>query len=1043
MHIDGWSIDAFGALHDIEQRGLGDGLTVIYGPNEAGKSTLRHFVLGVLFGFTSGKSALPQYSPNNGGTRSGRLFLESDGEEFVLGRLEKRGSRAGNMTLLGPDGTARSDAELTALLGGLTRSVYDRVFAVGLDELNDLNALTDGDLQDHLLSAGVTGAGRIATQARNRLRARADTLHKARSSSTEVAAIRESLRSIEDQLRLAQQAAQELGERREMLAAKRTRAGELHDAERAASVQVQRADRLLELWPHYLEAVAAGEQLEAMGVEAMPLAPDAAEALATRVAAVDNATADVDRRQSDLDRALDQLKMVETGHHPDLAALHPDVAALQHRLGAWAQQEEEMLRRREELADLHRRFEFELDVIGIDEASELARVGAAVAARDHLRITRSAFDEKSSARRRAAEVVEHHQSELIEAESAVSAGMAALAEQSVDVESGSVRIAAERAAREALLLGELSPELSELDQRRRDLAVAEGKARHADGGSASGSGFEPRKILMIAGLLLAGSAVVAGIMSGPVAGIALGAAAAVLGGCAYLLRNMGNGRLDEDSRQGLVAVSNALERRCTDRARMLGFAGLPTLDEVAEQKAMRDNQAADLANLVAAQLRLDTARSSAKANKARLTELTQQHDAALGAWQQWLTQHNLPSVLRPEGVDEWLSHLDQARVLDDQIRQAERRERELNGSLEYAPKAVIELTERAERASRPIDGDDARTPRLIPVSITPPSVDSSIGELQAVVAVIAEVVADATTSDREVSRIQDQVGVLRAELARATKARRASAADLAAYFASAGVLNEAQLRRRLADQDKRVGLEQVVAAFDRRIETSSGTQADQDRTTLAERSPDAWTSARAKASEEVDKLAADRDAALREIGSLEGEVATIEASGDLASLALEREELVERLRRQLREWTVLHTAAGLIGHTLDRYLDERQPAVLQRAETHLRTITEGRYETIRLDPDASGTSPRLIRTASPRIAVAARRHPGELRPGAGRDLHPGSGRSGHKPAGHRLHLSPLGGGDHAKRGARSRVGRAGFTRRLTQPTGPGPPRWGR
>jgi uncharacterized protein YhaN len=181
MHIDGWSIDAFGALQDVERRGIGEGLTVIHGPNEAGKSTLRHFVLGVLFGFTAGNTKNPLYAPPAGTARSGRLFIESDGEEFVLGRLEKRGSRAGNMTLIGPDGTARSDAELGALLGGLTRSVYDKVFAVGLDELNDLAALTDGDLQDHLLSAGVTGAGRIATQARNQLRSRADNIHRARA----------------------------------------------------------------------------------------------------------------------------------------------------------------------------------------------------------------------------------------------------------------------------------------------------------------------------------------------------------------------------------------------------------------------------------------------------------------------------------------------------------------------------------------------------------------------------------------------------------------------------------------------------------------------------------------------------------------------------------------------------------------------------------------------------------------------------------------------------------------------------------------------
>ena len=183
---------------------------------------------------------------------------------------------------------------------------------------------------------------------------------------------------------------------------------------------------------------------------------------------------------------------------------------------------------------------------------------------------------------------------------------------------------------------------------------------------------------------------------------------------------------------------------------------------------------------------------------------------------------------------------------------------------------------------------------------------------------------------------------------------------MTAYLASAGVVNEAQLRRRLADQERRAALVAKVTAFDRRIETASGSQADEDRTALEVRSPDVWASDRTAAMNEVAEVTQTRDEVLRELGAVESEVAAIESSADLPALALEREELVERLQRQLRSWTILHVAAGLIGHTLDRYLDERQPAVLQRAESHLATITEGRYTTIRLDPDASGSTPKLM-----------------------------------------------------------------------------------
>ncbi|HEY7939153.1 MAG TPA: AAA family ATPase, partial [Acidimicrobiales bacterium] len=371
MEIEGWAIDAFGALSDVEHRGVNSGLSVIYGPNEAGKSTLRHFVLGVLFGFSPSTGRDLPYSPSSGGFRSGRLFLRNDDEELTITRVEQRNARGGVVTLLGADGTARADAELAALLGGLNRQVYNRIFAVGLDELNDLAALTDGDLQDHLLSAGVTGAGRIATQARNKLRTRAEELHKPRAQSTKVSSLREQLRAIDEELRNSQRAAAELTDRRQDLVDSRANVDDLATRERAALAKASRARRLGELWPAFVEAGEAASFLDLLGADSGALPADAAATLAARQAAVEAANEEVSRRQTALAEAETAFSQLESGHRPELAGLHTDVAALQHRLSAWAQQEEELERRREELTDLQRRLDFELDVVGVPDPAEL------------------------------------------------------------------------------------------------------------------------------------------------------------------------------------------------------------------------------------------------------------------------------------------------------------------------------------------------------------------------------------------------------------------------------------------------------------------------------------------------------------------------------------------------------------------------------------------------------------------------------------------------------------------------------------------------
>ena len=65
---------------------LGPGLTVLHGPNEAGKSTLLDFLRGVLFGFPDGRSRRPQRPPpdsrptvpphpGSGGDHPSRMFL--------------------------------------------------------------------------------------------------------------------------------------------------------------------------------------------------------------------------------------------------------------------------------------------------------------------------------------------------------------------------------------------------------------------------------------------------------------------------------------------------------------------------------------------------------------------------------------------------------------------------------------------------------------------------------------------------------------------------------------------------------------------------------------------------------------------------------------------------------------------------------------------------------------------------------------------------------------------------------------------------------
>ena len=75
MKIQNIRVDGFGVWSGLELADLSTKLTVFYGPNEAGKTTLMHFMRSVLYGFSperSGRYLPPVY----GGLGGGQIDIE-------------------------------------------------------------------------------------------------------------------------------------------------------------------------------------------------------------------------------------------------------------------------------------------------------------------------------------------------------------------------------------------------------------------------------------------------------------------------------------------------------------------------------------------------------------------------------------------------------------------------------------------------------------------------------------------------------------------------------------------------------------------------------------------------------------------------------------------------------------------------------------------------------------------------------------------------------------------------------------------------------
>ena len=129
-------IESYGAFRDRRVGPFAEGLNVVFGPNEAGKSTITSFVGGVLFGWEEAHGVRNTYSPQDG-ERAGTLLF-SDGTSA---------SRSRNSDSLQGDAHPVAD---------LDNATFKTMFSLSSDELRSLR--NSSDVTARLLTAG-SGTG--------------------------------------------------------------------------------------------------------------------------------------------------------------------------------------------------------------------------------------------------------------------------------------------------------------------------------------------------------------------------------------------------------------------------------------------------------------------------------------------------------------------------------------------------------------------------------------------------------------------------------------------------------------------------------------------------------------------------------------------------------------------------------------------------------------------------------------------------------------------------------------------------------------------
>jgi uncharacterized protein YhaN len=146
------SIDGFGVFAGQVAGGLGPGLNVFVGDNEAGKSTLLAFLRAILFGFPRANAKEKSYPPLRGGNHGGKLSLAADdGAEFTVER--RPGRYGGTPVVTAADGTDLTDKHLEEVLGATSPDLFRNVYAFSLSELQSFDSLQGDGVKAALYGA--------------------------------------------------------------------------------------------------------------------------------------------------------------------------------------------------------------------------------------------------------------------------------------------------------------------------------------------------------------------------------------------------------------------------------------------------------------------------------------------------------------------------------------------------------------------------------------------------------------------------------------------------------------------------------------------------------------------------------------------------------------------------------------------------------------------------------------------------------------------------------------------------------------------------
>jgi uncharacterized protein YhaN len=944
MKLEKLHLTGFGIFQDAALEGLGPGLNVIEGQNEAGKSTTLEFIRALLFGFQTGHHA-QRYEPVRGGAHGG-WALARDRQDRLL-RLERRAgsSRAGRGEVTCED---PEPVTLEGLLRGADRRLFSSVFAFSLHELRSLETLQGDGIYGRIYAAGSGSGDSSLLTALTDVTRRADELFRPGGRERVLNRLLRSRDTLRAEVERLKGGLDDYNSARTHLDVLRGQVADLRAAETRAREDAGHAQALQNAWPTWIELVDQRHQLAAVPVvEQFPAdGPARLDRLNADLAA---ATEQRDTLRAQVHRIAEQYRAVQA--QPRLLEARGRINTLCSGLHAYTAAREDMpvLQSDRERQDMEGRNALAKLGPGWTE-SRLAELDTSIARQDEVRAHRDRLLAARQAVSAAGERLAAAEQTAARLEALLARAEEGLRSTFPEPPAAGTRFGEEcerleeaRGRLEQIVQGDLLRQ--QVDERLAALREQEERSQ-----ASVVNGSTPTLWLPAIPLLLAG---VAEWLLRHQPAAAAGAAVVLLAGAALwwrvASREAARLRRSAEARQADAEARASQIAELTERAEKLRQgqaehrAWLARLSEPPYGWSIRE--AADVRECLR---RLQSTRERRQAYEAQgqivsarreeweaardtHTRAREQRDRLLREveaegtnWRAWLRTQGLPESAGPETALTLFAEADRARAC---FRERDRLQAQL-----AARQALLREYEQST-------GDLLR-------ELGGPSV--SVDELVAAVRALPGAVEAAAAAERERAALLQRARELKADWRRVRARLGALLVERESFLRRGGATHDEEFRQRAAAAARRNELGEHIRGLERVLESLSapGEKRLRLEAELAELDQERLEQLRASARATLAEVVAELEGATREEGKLLERLAALEKDEEITARLRELRAKEAELAETAERWAVLRLTQALLEKTRERFESQRQPGVIRRASQLMAGMTGGRYRAI-------------------------------------------------------------------------------------------------